>query len=205
MALPSVFRVRLLLAALVAMTVLAAQPAAAQYRQGYGPQGQGQNQKDTYSNEEIVREGHRFFGTASRELAELVEKAASRWGRPNAYILGEEGSGAFIAGLRYGDGTMFTRSQGQRKVYWQGPTLGWDFGGNGTRVMMLVYNLPFADAIYRRFGGMNGSAYVVGGFGMTAVSMNNIVIVPIQTGVGLRLGINVGYLKFTPKATWVPF
>ena len=104
-----------------------------------------------------------------------------------------------------GDGTLYTKNAGDVRVYWQGPTLGFDAGGDGARTMMLVYNLPRAEAIFDRFGGIEGSAYFVGGFGMTALMGNDVVVVPIRSGVGLRLGANVGYLKFTPRATWNPF
>ena len=141
----------------------------------------------------------------SRGLAQVVEKAFSHWGQPNGYILGQEGGGAFIVGLRYGDGTLYTKNAGDRRVFWEGPSIGFDTGGEGARTMMLVYNLPATDAIYQRFAGVDGSAYFVGGFGMTALTADNIVLVPIRSGVGLRLGANIGYLKFTPKATWNPF
>ena len=140
----------------------------------------------------------------SRGLAQVVEKAVSQWGLPNGYVLGEEAGGAFVAGLRYGEGMLYTKNAGDLKVYWQGPSIGWDAGGEGARTMMLVYNLPNTGAIYERFGGIDGSAYFIGGFGMTALTANNIVLVPIRSGVGLRLGANIGYLKFTPKATWNP-
>ena len=159
----------------------------------------------TYTIEEIVGTGHQFFGTVSRGLAQVVEKAVSQWGQPNGYILGQEGSGAFIVGLRYGDGTLYTKNAGDLRVFWEGPSIGFDTGGEGARTMMLVYNLPATDAIYQRFAGVDGSAYFIGGFGMTALTANNIVLVPIRSGVGLRLGANIGYLKFTPKATWNPF
>ena len=159
----------------------------------------------TYSSSEIVVAGHRFFGAISRDLAQLVERAVSRWGQPNGYILGQEGGGAFVVGLRYGDGTLYTKNAGDRRVFWEGPSIGFDYGGDGARTMMLVYNLPRTDAIYRRFAGVDGSAYVVGGLGMTALTDSNIVVVPIRSGVGLRLGANIGYLKFTERATWNPF
>jgi hypothetical protein len=161
--------------------------------------------RDTYKPDEIVSEGHRFFGTVSRGLAQVVQQAVSRWGEPNGYVLGQEGSGAFIVGLRYGDGTLYTRNAGDRRVFWEGPSIGFDSGGEGARTMMLVYNLPATDAIYQRFAGIDGSAYFIGGFGMTALSSGRIVVVPIRSGVGLRLGANIGYLKFTPTATWNPF
>ena len=159
---------------------------------------------DRYSVGELVNSGHRFFGSVSRGLAQVIEKAVSQWGLPNGYVLGEEAGGAFVAGLRYGDGVLYTKNAGDLKVYWQGPSVGWDFGGEGSRNMMLVYNLPSTEAIYERFGGIEGSAYIVGGFGMTAVTNGKVVLVPIRSGVGLRLGANVGYLKFTPKPTWNP-
>ena len=149
--------------------------------------------------------GHRFFGNVSRGLASIIERAVSQWGLPNGYVLGEEGSGAFVAGLRYGEGTLYTKNAGDLRVYWQGPSVGFDWGGDGARTMTLVYNLPATNAIYQRFAGIDGSAYIIGGFGMTALTANNIVLVPIRSGLGLRLGANIGYLKFTPRATWNPF
>jgi hypothetical protein len=141
-----------------------------------------------YSPNEIIDAGHRFFGGVSRDLAQLVEKAVSQWGLPNGYILGEEASGAFIGGLRYGDGTLYTRNAGDVRVFWQGPSFGFDYGADGARTMMLVYNLPQTGAIFNRFGGINGSAYLIGGFGMTALTGNNMVVVPIRSGIFLRLG-----------------
>jgi hypothetical protein len=158
-----------------------------------------------YSSNEIVDAGHHFFGGISRGLASLVEKAGSQWGLPNGYILGEEAGGAFIGGLRYGDGTLYTKNAGDVRVYWQGPSLGFDAGADGARTMMLVYNLPRTEAIFERFGGVAGSAYIIGGLGMTALTANDVVVVPIRSGVGLRLGANVGYLKFTTRPTWNPF
>lgn len=160
---------------------------------------------ETFRAEELVESGHRFFGTVSRGLALAVEEAGRRWGQPNGYILGQEGSGAFVAGLRYGEGAFYTRNSGQQRIYWQGPSLGFDVGGDGARTMMLIYNLPSTRALFRRFGGIDGSAYFIGGFGFTAVTDGRIVVVPIRSGVGARLGVNVGYLKFTPQATWNPF
>ena len=158
-----------------------------------------------FSPNEIIEAGHHFFGGVSRGLASIVEKAASQWGLPNGYILGEEAGGAFIGGLRYGDGTLYTKNAGDVRVYWQGPSLGFDAGADGARTMMLVYNLPRTEAIFDRFGGIDGSAYFVGGLGMTALTANDIVVVPIRSGVGLRLGANLGYLKFTTRPTWNPF
>ena len=158
-----------------------------------------------FAPDEIIETGHHFFGSISRGLATVVEKAVSQWGLPNGYILGEEAGGAFVGGVRYGDGKLFTKNAGDVRVYWQGPSLGFDAGADGGRTMMLVYNLPRTEVIYQRFGGVEGSAYLVGGLGMTALMMNDVVVVPIRSGVGLRLGANVGYLKFTPDPTWNPF
>src|SRR3954454_817775 len=160
---------------------------------------------ERYSSNESLDAGHRLFGGVSRGLASVIERAFSTWGQPNGYILGQEGGGAFIGGLRYGEGSLYTKNAGGLRVYWQGPTLGWDVGGEGARTMMLVYSLPATKAIYQRFAGIDGSAYLVGGVGMTALTSGSIVVVPIRSGVGLRLGANVGYLKFTPNATWNPF
>ena len=161
-------------------------------------------QQSQYSSNEILDSGHRFFGTVSRGLAQVVEKAVSQWGLPNGYILGEEASGAFVVGLRYGEGTLFTKNAGDLRVFWQGPSVGFDTGGEGARTMMLVYNLPETRAIYERFAGIDGSAYFIGGFGMTALTAGGVVLVPIRSGIGFRLGANIGYLKFTPQATWNP-
>lgn len=158
-----------------------------------------------YTSNDIVMSGHRFFGSVAKGLAEIVETAAHRWGQPNAYILGEEASGAFVGGLRYGEGRLFTRNGPEQRVFWQGPSLGFDAGGDGDRTMMLVYNMPARSAIFQRFGGVDGSAYFVGGLGMTALAADQMTVVPIRTGLGWRLGFNVGYLKFSRGQTWNPF
>ncbi|MEN9708005.1 MAG: hypothetical protein RIQ68_413 [Pseudomonadota bacterium] len=158
-----------------------------------------------FTTNELVDNGHRFFGSMSRGLAQVVEEATKRWGQPNAYILGQEASGAFIAGARYGEGQMYTRNAGQQKIFWQGPSLGFDAGADGARTMMLIYNLPATNGIFRRFGGVDGSAYFVAGFGFTALTADDVIVVPIRAGVGARLGVNLGYLKFTPASTWNPF
>ena len=160
---------------------------------------------DTFSADEIVQTGGQFFGSVSQGLASLVEKAASQFGLPNGYILGEEGSGAIFVGGRYGEGTLYTRNQGQYPLFWQGPSVGFDVGGDGSKVMMLVYDLGSTNDVFGRYPGVDGSAYVVGGLGMTVMKKGNIVMVPIRSGVGLRAGVNVGYLKFTQEATWNPF
>ena len=192
--------IRIAAAALI-LGVFSAAPAAAQ---SGPPPGTLSADESRFNSTEIINAGHNFFGTESRGLAQIVERAVSKWGLPNGYVLGEEAAGAFVAGLRYGEGMLYTKNAGDLKVYWQGPSIGWDVGGEGARTMMLIYNLPNTGAIYERFGGIDGSAYFIGGFGMTALTAHNVVLVPIRSGVGLRLGANIGYLKFTPKATWNP-
>lgn len=162
-------------------------------------------ERSTYSSRELVDSGHHFFGNVSRGLGLAMEEAVRRWGEPTGYILGQEGSGAFIGGVRYGEGRLYTRSGPAQRVYWQGPTLGFDVGGEGARSMMLVYNLQSLPDLYKRFLEVDGSAYFIAGVGLTAARADDTVIVPIRTGVGLRLGVNVGYLKFTETPTWNPF
>ena len=157
-----------------------------------------------YTSQEIVDSGHKFFGETSGGLATVVEKIFSTYGLPNGYVLGEEGSGAFVGGLTYGEGKLYTKNAGDHKVYWQGPSLGWDFGGQGSRVMVLVYNLDDVGNLYNRFAGVAGSAYVIAGLGFNVLKAGNVLLVPIRTGVGARLGVNLGYLKLTQQPTWNP-
>ena len=165
----------------------------------------GPARAQTYTVQEIVREGHGFFGAVARGLGSVVEQAFSRYGQPNGYILGQEATGAVVGGLRYGEGMLFTKNAGRHKVYWQGPSVGFDFGADGARTMILVYNLPAVPGLFERFGGIDGSAYFVSGVGMTALARDTVVVAPIRSGVGLRLGVNLGYLKFSPEPTWNPF
>ena len=158
-----------------------------------------------YTAQEIVDSGHRFFGATSGGLASVVEKIFSSYGLPNGYVLGEEGSGAIIGGLTYGEGTLYTKNAGDHKVFWQGPSLGWDFGGEGSRSMMLVYNLDDVSSLYQRFAGVAGSAYAIAGLGFNVLKNGDVLLVPVRTGVGARLGLNIGYLKLTETPTWNPF
>ncbi len=160
---------------------------------------------ERFSTDDLIDKGHHFFGSVSRGIALTIQEAARRFGQPNGYILGQEAGGAFIGGLRYGEGLMYTRNAGDQKVYWEGPSIGFDAGANGDRTMMLVYGLPSTQAVFQRFGGIDGSAYFIGGFGFTALTNERIVVVPIRSGVGARLGVALSYLKFTPRATWNPF
>lgn len=161
--------------------------------------------RGVYTQNEILRAGHGFFGNVSTGLASAIEWAFQKGGRPNGYILGQDAGGAIVAGLRYGEGKLFTKDAGDHKVYWQGPSVGYDFGGEGSKVMVLVYNLRDPADIYTRFGGVQGAAYVVGGVGVQLQKAGDVTLAPIRAGVGLRLGANVGYLKYTRNPTWNPF
>ena len=138
-------------------------------------------------------------------FAHVVEYTFQRAGKPNGYILGEEAGGAFIAGLRYGEGTLYTKDAGSFKVYWQGPSLGYDFGAEGSKTMVLVYDLRSPGEIFSTYPGVDGSAYLIGGVGVTFLARDHVVLAPIRSGIGLRLGANVGYLKYTREPTWNPF
>ncbi|HEX6001622.1 MAG TPA: DUF1134 domain-containing protein [Hyphomicrobiaceae bacterium] len=171
---------------------------------GPAPYGYG-GPPGSFSSNEIVEAGHRFFGATTKGLASAIEYAFQKQGYPNGYILGQDLGGAIFAGLRYGEGMLYTKDAGTHRVYWQGPSIGYDLGGDGSKVMVLVYNLRDPTDIYRRFGGVDGSAYMVGGVGLTFQKNGDIVTAPIRTGLGLRLGASIGYLKYTPQPTWDPF
>jgi hypothetical protein len=166
------------------------------------PEAQSQG---TFSVAEIKETGHRFFGTVSMGMAEAIEYTFQRAGRPNGYILGEEAGGAFIAGVRYGEGTLYTKDAGDYRIYWQGPSLGYDFGAEGSKTMVLVYDLRSPGEIYSTFVGVDGSAYLIGGVGVTFMARGHVILAPLRSGLGLRLGANVGYLKYTREPTWNPF
>ncbi|MBZ0259213.1 MAG: DUF1134 domain-containing protein [Hyphomicrobiales bacterium] len=161
--------------------------------------------KSTFTTEEIVTKGHQFFGKASRGISEAIEYVFQSQGEPTAYIVGEEGSGAMIGGLRFGEGTIYYKDGTTQKIYWQGPSVGFDFGGNGSRTMVLVYNSDSPRELYTRFVGVEGSAYLIGGIGVNLQKYRNITLAPIRTGVGARFGANVGYLKYSRNPTWNPF
>jgi len=158
-----------------------------------------------YTIDEIRDISRGFFGTISTELGSVIEYAFSSAGRPDGYVLGTEGGGAFLAGLRYGSGKLYLHTGGSEKVFWHGPSIGYDFGGEGSRTMFLIYHLGGAPALYRTFTGIDGSAYFVGGVGITFLKGGPVLMAPIRTGLGLRLGANIGYIRFTPRATWNPF
>ncbi len=160
---------------------------------------------DGYTIEEIREVSRGFFGTISTGLASVIEHAFRRLGRPAGYVLGDEAGGAFFAGLRYGRGTLYLRAGGSRDVYWHGPSIGYDFGASGSKVLFLVYNLRDPIDVFAGFTGVDGSAYLVGGVGLTVLTDGRVVMAPIRSGVGLRLGASIGYIRFTARPTWNPF
>ena len=163
------------------------------------------NQKDTYDQDSITRDLVKFFGKSSEGLGKIVAKAFKEHGRPNGYIKGEEASGAIGIGLRYGDGELLMKDGARRKVYWTGPSVGFDFGGNAAKVFILVYHLPSTNKIFQRFPGVDGSMYFIGGAGINYQQRGNIILAPIRLGVGFREGASVGYMHYTRKKTWNPF
>jgi hypothetical protein len=146
-----------------------------------------------------------FFGQSSKALGKVIQKAFADLGRPNAYIVGDEVSGAIAVGLRYGDGTITNKTEGTRRVYWKGPSAGFDLGGNASKTFTLVYHLDKLDDIYHRFPGVDGSVYYIAGVSMNYQQRGHVILAPIRVGVGLRLGANVGYLHYTRKRSWIPF
>ncbi len=158
----------------------------------------------TYTREEIVHNVSDFFGVAAESAGGLIEKVFHENGRPTAYIAGEEGSGAFFFGLRYGRGLMYMKDRPRMNVFWQGPTGGFDFGGNASRVFTLCYDLQYPDAIFRRFPGVEGSAYLVGGLGVNYQRADGITLAPVRTGVGFRLGASLGYLAYSRQRNVIP-
>jgi len=161
-------------------------------------------EEDTYDQDSIIKEAVDFFGKSSEGLAKVIEKAFKDHGRPNGYIRGEEAAGAITVGLRYGDGMLTLKSGGSRKVYWQGPSIGFDVGGNLSKVFVLVYHLPSTGKIFQRFPGVDGSLYYIGGAGINYQQRGKIILAPVRLGVGLRAGASVGYVHYTPKKTLNP-
>jgi hypothetical protein len=161
-------------------------------------------EEETYEENEILEATENFFGATTEGLAEVVEKIFADQGRPNAYIAGEEISGAIGIGVRYGKGDLNRKAGGSRKVYWQGPSIGFDLGGNASKVFVLIYHLPNNDALFQRFPAVEGSIYVVAGVGANYHQSGDIILAPIRTGVGLRAGVNVGYMHYTRKKSWIP-
>ncbi|MEQ8666585.1 MAG: DUF1134 domain-containing protein [Rhodospirillales bacterium] len=179
-------------AVLTAALLLAASPAVAA-------------DDETFTKDEILSKTRGFFGDTTEGLAEAVEKAFADNGRPNAYIIGEEASGAIGVGLRYGEGILTLKSGEKSEIYWQGPSIGFDFGGNASKVFTLIYNLQSVDHIFQRIPGVDGSAYFVAGVGMNYQQSANLILAPIRTGIGLRGGVNIGYLHYSREHSWIPF
>ncbi len=159
----------------------------------------------TYAEEDVLGAAEGVFGKGAEGLAEIVRKTFKDRGQPNAYIVGREAGGAFIVGVRYGSGMLYHKVEGERKVHWTGPSVGFDIGGDGSKVFALVYNLNDTEDLYRRYPAAEGKAYLIGGFTANYLQRDNIVIVPIKLGVGWRLGLNGGYLKFSKKGKVLPF
>jgi hypothetical protein len=160
---------------------------------------------DTFSQNEIIRAGADFFGVTTEAFAKAVQHVFQDQGLPDAYVKGDEGSGAFIVGLRYGSGWLVRKGMEPRKVYWQGPSVGFDFGGNASKTFVLVYNLRDSERLFQKFPGVDGSFYFVAGIGVNYERADGITVVPMRTGVGLRAGANVGYLTFTREHSLNPF
>jgi hypothetical protein len=161
-------------------------------------------EEEDYSSEEILKETEGLFGETTEGLAKIIEKIFAEHGRPNAYIVGKEISGAIGIGVRYGDGTLVFKNGGRRKVYWQGPSIGFDFGANVSKVFVLVYHLPSSAALFQRFPAVDGSFYYVAGVGANYQQSGDIVLAPIRVGVGLRAGASIGYMHYTKKKSWIP-
>jgi hypothetical protein len=172
------------------------QPTSPAYPTAQKPEG--------YREDELVHSVSDFFGVTAETAGALIEKAFKDNGDPTGYIAGTEGSGAFVAGLRYGSGLLYMKNRPTQKVFWQGPSVGWDFGGNASRVFTLCYNLQYPDMIYRRFPGVEGTAYFIGGLGLNYQRAEDVTLAPIRAGVGLRLGANAGYLAYSRKRHYIP-
>jgi hypothetical protein len=159
----------------------------------------------TYQEGDVIGAAEGVFGKGAAGLAGLIEKIFKEQGRPNAYIAGREAGGAIVIGVRYGSGELYHKIEGQRKVYWTGPSVGFDLGGNASKTFVLVYNLEDSQDLYRRFPAAEGDVYIVGGFTASYLRRGDIVLIPIRLGVGWRLGANLGYMRFSEKGRWLPF
>lgn len=159
----------------------------------------------TYHKDDLIGAAEGVFGTGAKGLAQILQDILKKQGEPNGYIVGREAGGAFAVGLRYGSGTMYHKVEGQLPVYWTGPSIGFDAGANASKTFVLVYNLYNSDDLFHRFGAGEGQAYMVGGFNVSYMRRGDVVLIPVRMGVGLRLGINGGYMKFSRKQNWLPF
>ena len=159
----------------------------------------------TYKQDDLIGAAEGVFGKGAKGVAGVIQDILKKQGEPNAYIIGREGGGALVVGVRYGSGTLFHKVEGQRPVYWTGPSIGFDAGASAGSTFVLVYNLYNTDDLYHRFPAGEGQAYLVGGFNVSYMRRGNIVLIPVRSGVGLRLGVNAGYMKFSQKHKWLPF
>jgi hypothetical protein len=196
--------IRKIAIALIAATGLS-WPAMAQDDPDYGQPSQYSEDVDTYSREEVVEAVSDFFGVTAEAAAAVIERVFSDLGRPVGYVAGEEVAAAVGVGLRYGEGYLTMRNGQREHVYWQGPSIGFDTGGNASRVFVLIYQMDDPDRIYRRFPGVEGSAYFIGGMGVNYQRADGITLAPIRSGVGLRAGANIGYLAYSRRRNWLPF
>lgn len=192
----------LILPSFLALALLAGVPVGASAQQQPAPA--AAEKKDTFDQNEILQKANEFFGATTEGLAKAVEKVFAEQGKPNAYVTGEEVSGAVGIGVRYGNGSLNRKAGTPMKVYWQGPTIGFDFGGNASKVFVLIYNLPDAESLFQRFPAVDGSLYVIAGVGVNYQQSGDIILAPIRTGVGLRAGVNVGYMHYTKESSWIP-
>ncbi len=159
----------------------------------------------TYAEDDLIGAAEGVFGKGAEGLARLIEDVLSKQGEPNGYIVGREGGGAFVLGVRYGSGTLFHKVEGQRPVYWTGPSIGLDAGANAGNTFVLIYNLHDTEELYERYPAGETGAYLVGGFNASYLRKGNVVLIPVRVGAGLRLGINAGYMRFSKKHRWLPF
>lgn len=159
----------------------------------------------TYQKDDLIGAAEGVFGKGAQGLAQMIQDLLAKQGEPNGYIVGREASGALVLGLRYGSGRLYHKVEGEREVYWTGPSVGFDTGGNASRTFVLVYNLYDTQELYKRFPAGEGNAYLVGGLTASYMRSGDVVLIPIRMGVGMRLGVNAGYMKFTEKRKWLPF
>lgn len=169
------------------------------------PTGQATGSSTTYHEDDLIGAAEGVFGKGAKGLADLIKDLLAKQGEPNAYIVGREAGGAIAVGLRYGSGTLYHKVEGKQPVYWTGPSIGFDAGANAASAFVLVYNLNDTEDLFHRFGAGEGQAYLVGGFTVSYLRRGNIVLIPVRAGAGLRLGANIGYMKFSHKQTWLPF
>jgi len=188
------------LPAVFALALVTGVASGARAQQQPAPEGE----QDTYEENEILKKAGDFFGGVTEGLAKAIEKVFAEKGKPNAYVTGEEISGAIGIGVRYGEGDLNRKSGEGRKVYWQGPSIGFDFGGNASKVFVLIYHLPDTEALFQRFPAVDGSFYFVAGVGVNYQQRGDIILAPIRTGVGLRAGVNIGYMHYTKEYSWNP-